>query len=106
MNQEDGPKLEAVVIETLLHQVDRMLSLQEDFAGSVKRLDEQVKTDAQESRQRDEENQRNIKFILEQQAQFTVDIQQLREAQAQADEKLGAEMEAHGRGYPFASLDS
>jgi hypothetical protein len=40
-----------------------------------------------ESRQRDEENQRTMKFILEQQAQFTADMQQMREAQAQADEK-------------------
>jgi hypothetical protein len=38
-------------------------------------------------RKRDEENQRNINFILEQQAQFTADMQQMREAQAQAEEK-------------------
>jgi hypothetical protein len=36
-----------------------------------------------------EENQRTMKFILEQQAQFTVDMQQLREAQAQAEERWG-----------------
>jgi hypothetical protein len=40
-----------------------------------------------ESRQRDEENQRTMKFILEQQAQFTADMQRMREAQAEADEK-------------------
>jgi hypothetical protein len=40
-----------------------------------------------EFRRRDEENQRTMKFILEQQAQFTADMQQMREAQAQADEK-------------------
>ncbi|HEY1402584.1 MAG TPA: hypothetical protein VGB05_00510 [Pyrinomonadaceae bacterium] len=40
-----------------------------------------------ESRRRDEENQRTMKFILEQQAQFTADMQLLREVQAQADEK-------------------
>ncbi|MGI9105992.1 MAG: hypothetical protein ACR2G4_07075 [Pyrinomonadaceae bacterium] len=40
-----------------------------------------------ESRRRDEENQRNINFILAQQAQFSADMQQLREAQAQANEK-------------------
>lgn len=40
-----------------------------------------------ESRRRDEENQRTMKFILDQQAQFTADMQQMREAQAQADEK-------------------
>jgi hypothetical protein len=42
-----------------------------------------------ESRRRDEENQRTMKFILEQQAQFTADMQQMREAQAQADERWG-----------------
>lgn len=40
-----------------------------------------------ESRRRDEENQRTMKFILEQQAQFTADMQRMREAQAEADEK-------------------
>jgi hypothetical protein len=41
-----------------------------------------------ESRRRDEEeNRRTMKFILEQQAQFTADMQQMRESQAQADEK-------------------
>jgi len=34
-----------------------------------------------------EGNQRTINFIREQQAQFTLDMQQTREAQAQADEK-------------------
>ena len=33
------------------------------------------------------ENQRTMNFILEQQAQFTIDMQQMREAQAEADEK-------------------
>lgn len=42
-----------------------------------------------ESRRREEENQRTMKFILEQQAQFTSDMQQMREAQAQADERWG-----------------
>jgi hypothetical protein len=37
--------------------------------------------------QDDEENQRTMKFILEQQARFTIDMQQMREAQAEADEK-------------------
>lgn len=34
-----------------------------------------------------EENQRTIKFIQEQRAQFTLDMQQMREVQAQAEEK-------------------
>ena len=42
---------------------------------------------SQENNDLAEDNQRNIKFIREQQAQFTVDMQRMREAQAQADEK-------------------
>lgn len=42
---------------------------------------------SQEDDELKEENQRTMKFILNQQAQFTVDMQQMREAQAQADEK-------------------
>ncbi|MCA1629373.1 MAG: hypothetical protein LC785_06810 [Acidobacteria bacterium] len=51
------------------------------------KLSARVEANDQESRRRDEENQRNISFILEQQAQFTSDMQQMREIQAQADEK-------------------
>jgi archaellum component FlaC len=86
MSQEDDPKIVSVVAKAI-DQLGRLIAVQEDFLGLVNRLDEQVKTNAQEARQRDEENQRNIKFILEQQAQFSADMQQLREAHVQADEK-------------------
>jgi hypothetical protein len=36
----------------------------------------------------DEERQRQMDFILEQQAQFAVDMQSLREAQARTDQQL------------------
>lgn len=48
--------------------------------------DEREQRRAEESRWR-EENQRNIDFILRQQAQFTADMQRMRETQVQADEK-------------------
>lgn len=53
----------------------------------IEKLNERVEVIDQESRGRDEANQRNINFILEQQAQFSADMQQMREAQAQAEEK-------------------
>jgi hypothetical protein len=48
--------------------------------------DEREREKAEESRRR-EETQRNIDFIIRQQAQFTADMQRMRETQAQADEK-------------------
>ena len=42
---------------------------------------------ADEARRRDEERQRTMDFILQQQAQFSADMQQMREAQSQADVK-------------------
>lgn len=86
MSQEDDPKLVDLALKTQ-DQVGRLISLHEDSLGLFKKLDEQIETNAREARQRDEENQRNIKFILEQQAQFSTDMQQLREAQVQSDER-------------------
>jgi len=42
---------------------------------------------AGESRSRDEERQRTMDFILKQQAEFSADMQQLRETQARAEQK-------------------
>jgi hypothetical protein len=53
----------------------------------IEKLSERVEVNAQESRERDEKNERNIDFIITQQAQFTADMQQMREAQAHAEEK-------------------
>jgi chromosome segregation ATPase len=61
--------------------------------------------DLEELRRRDEEQQRTIDFILEQQAQFTAEMQQfaagmqqLREAQARAEEKWGGMWERTNAG--------
>jgi uncharacterized membrane protein YqiK len=58
----------------------RMLHLFEKLSERVDRNDD-------ESRSRAEETQRKMDFIVQQQAQFTIDMQQMREAQAEADEK-------------------
>lgn len=64
----------------------------------MEKLIERVKVNDQESRQRDEEQQRRVDFIVEQQAQFAAGMQQLREAQARAEEKWGGMWERTNAG--------
>jgi ABC-type transporter Mla subunit MlaD len=52
----------------------------------------------EELRRRDEERQRTIDIILKQQAQFAVGMEQLREAQARAEEKWGGMWERTSAG--------
>lgn len=54
--------------------------------------------DIEELRGRDEEQQRTIDFILQQQAQFASGMEQLREAQARAEEKWGGMWERTNAG--------
>ncbi|HEX9917941.1 MAG TPA: hypothetical protein VGA87_02175 [Pyrinomonadaceae bacterium] len=54
--------------------------------------------DGDETRRREEERQRTMDFILQQQAQFTADMQQMRGAQAQADEKWERRWESTANG--------
>ena len=61
-------------------------------------MSQEDRNDADEPRHRDEEWQRMMDFILRQQAQFSVDMQQLREAQAQADEKWERRWEGTANG--------
>jgi len=68
-------------------EMQRMFSPELRMLHLFERLSERVEVTDQESRQRDEEHERKISFILEQQAQFTADMQQLREAQARAEER-------------------
>jgi predicted nucleic acid-binding Zn-ribbon protein len=51
------------------------------------RLTTRVETSEENAERRAEETQRNIDFIIRQQAQFTADMQQMREVQAHAEEK-------------------
>lgn len=51
----------------------------------IEKLSERVESNTEESRQRSEETQRNMEFIVQQQAQFVTDIQKLREAQVATD---------------------
>ncbi|MCA1615307.1 MAG: hypothetical protein LC800_14625 [Acidobacteria bacterium] len=84
MSQEDEPegrkKME-------MEDIWRATSLEFRLTELIEKLSTRVETNDHESRRRDETNERNIKFIIEQQAQFSADMQQMREAQAQEDEK-------------------
>jgi hypothetical protein len=53
----------------------------------IEKLSERVEVNEQESRERDEKNERNIEFIVQQQAQFTSDMQRMREAQESAEKR-------------------
>ena len=64
----------------------------------LEKLIERVKVNDQESRHRDEAQQRQSDFILQQQAQFAVGMEQLREAQARAEEKWGGMWERTNAG--------
>lgn len=55
----------------------------------IERLGQRVEADAAESLRRDEENKRNIEFILRQEAQFAADMQQMQAAQARAEGRWG-----------------
>lgn len=65
----------------------RMTSPEVRLTELIEKLSQRIVINDEESRRRDEENQRNINFILGQQAQFSVDMQQLRETQARAEQK-------------------
>lgn len=73
MSEEDEDDLEYMRQATSPEH--RMLKLFE-------KLTERVETNAEESQHRAEETQRNIEFIIQQQAQFVTDIQKSRESQA------------------------
>jgi len=51
------------------------------------KLTAQVATNEEESRKRDERMQRDIDFIVNQQAQFVANMQQLRDAQARSEQR-------------------
>jgi hypothetical protein len=68
-------------------ETQRMFSPELRMLHLFEKLTERVDKNAEESQSKSDETQRNIDFIVQQQAQFTADMQQMREAQAQADEK-------------------
>lgn len=68
-------------------ETQRMFSPELRMLHLLEKLTERVDKNAEEAHSRATETQRNIDFIVQQQAQFTEDMQQMREAQANAEEK-------------------
>jgi flavin-binding protein dodecin len=62
-------------------EMARLTSPEYRMIELVEKLNERVESNAEESRQRAKETQRNIDFIIQHQAQFVTDIQKLSEKQ-------------------------
>ncbi len=75
------------IVELQHSNLSRTTETQHRILALVEKLSERVHTNAEEATHRDEELQRNINFIIQQQAQFTADMQQLRETQARSEQK-------------------
>jgi hypothetical protein len=65
----------------------RWLHLFEKLTARVETNEKRVEAYGEESRQRDERIQRNMDFIVAQQAQFAADMRQLRETQESAERR-------------------
>ena len=75
-------------ISELLHSnLSRTIENEHRILALVERLGERVYADAKEAARRDEEVKRNVSFIIQQQAQFASDMQQLRETQARSEQR-------------------
>lgn len=80
--------------DDLTNDLRRMTSPEVRLTELIEKLSQRIIINDEESRRRDEENQRNINFILGQQAQFSAEqaqfsagMRQLRETQARAEQK-------------------
>ncbi|HKP73695.1 MAG TPA: hypothetical protein VJT82_12195 [Pyrinomonadaceae bacterium] len=73
--------------DDLKTEIMRATSPEFRLAERIEKLDARVEASEEDIKRRAEETQRNIDFIIQQQAQFAADMQQLRAAQAEADEK-------------------
>jgi len=65
----------------------RWLDLFERLTARVEASESRIETNEEEAKRREERIQGRIEFILQQQAQFNVDMQQLRETQARSEAK-------------------
>ncbi|HEU4594529.1 MAG TPA: hypothetical protein VFS10_05115 [Pyrinomonadaceae bacterium] len=84
---DEGEIKDPALLE-LARVIERLLLLSEKrVLPVVEKLSERVEANAEESRRSSEETRRNIEFIIRQQAQFTSDMQQLRESQANSERR-------------------
>jgi len=83
----DGLRKLTEIVELQHSNLSRTTETQHRIMALIEKLSERVYTNAEEATRRDQELQRNINFIIQQQAQFTADMQQLRETQARSEQK-------------------
>ena len=92
-NEVSGKQILAVVeqlaenVGRLISSGERILSLEEGTVLLFKSLKQQVDVNAEEAGRRAEAIQRNIEFIIQQQAQFSADMERLRAAQERAEHR-------------------
>ncbi|HEX5709128.1 MAG TPA: hypothetical protein VFX96_17635 [Pyrinomonadaceae bacterium] len=67
-------------------EIQRLLSPELRMLQVIEKLTDRVVTNEKEAGERNERIERNIDFIIQQQAQFSADLQQLRETQARAEQ--------------------
>ncbi|MDT7541315.1 MAG: hypothetical protein QOE33_1219 [Acidobacteriota bacterium] len=68
-------------------EMQRLHSPELRMLDLVERLTTRVETNEEHTKHRAEETLRNIEFIIQQQAQFTADMQRMREAQESAEKR-------------------
>jgi AcrR family transcriptional regulator len=84
----DEEKIKDPTLLELARALERLLLLSEQrVLPVVEKLAERVDANPEEARRSSEEMQRNVEFIIRQQAQFTSDMQQLRESQANSERR-------------------
>ena len=91
-NQKDSSVAEGLaklagIFEIHLSNLSRTIDNEHRILALVERLSQRADADAEEAARRDEVVNRNVNFIIQQQAQFAADMQQLREVQARSEQR-------------------
>lgn len=94
MEEKELWKQAFAVVEQLTENVSRLISnseqvlaLEERTLALFDKLKDRVEVNAGEAKRRDEAMERNIEFIIQQQAKFTTDMGQLRESQVRSEQR-------------------
>src|SRR5438045_8499612 len=93
MDENDKKEQETInkevinLVKILYEQGSRMVENEDRILSLIERVAKQSSVSTEEIRQQSEQTQRNIDFIIKQQAQFAADMQQLRESQARSEQR-------------------
>jgi hypothetical protein len=85
-------------------EVQRLSSIQLRMLHLLEKLSRHVDKNDEEARRRAEGVERNVEFIVQQQAQFGADLQQLRETQARSEQKWERTAEGIGALLAIAEI--